>query len=112
MPSLSGSTQVILTNTQFPLVATNLGRVAIRSSIALWKVDDSATQRLMADFYATAWDTKRIVSRAEALRSAQVSMLKEGRRRGVGTKAEKLPEGGERLPPYYWAAFVLSGDWR
>ena len=24
----------------------------------------------------------------------------------------KEPPKGERLPPYFWAAFVLSGDWR
>jgi len=39
-------------------------------------------------------------------------MLREGRKRGVGRDAEKVPGGGARLPPMYWAAFVLSGDWR
>jgi CHAT domain-containing protein len=75
-------------------------------------VDDLATQRLMSDFYRAAWDTKKIISRAEALRQAQLTMLNEGRKRGVGPKAEKIDEKGGRLPPYYWAAFVLSGDWR
>jgi CHAT domain-containing protein len=78
-------------------------------------VEDKATQLLMAEFYRVAWDTDSIVSRAEALRQAQLSILKEGKRRGIGKKAEKLPKGAKgetRLPPLYWAAFVLSGDWR
>jgi hypothetical protein len=39
-------------------------------------------------------------------------MLRDGRRRGVGLKEEKVEGKGGRLPPYYWAGFVLSGDWR
>jgi CHAT domain-containing protein/tetratricopeptide (TPR) repeat protein len=79
---------------------------------SLWAVDDRTTQALMSEFYKAAWDTETIVSRAEALRRAQLSILKEGNRRGIGKKGEKLPRGETRLPPYYWAAFVLSGDWR
>ena len=79
---------------------------------SLSSVDDKATQALMGDFYKAAWDTGKIISRAEALRSAQLSMLKEGLRRGVGKKGEKLPAGETRLPPGYWAGFILSGDWR
>jgi CHAT domain-containing protein len=78
---------------------------------SLWAVDDKATQLLMGEFYRVAWDTENIVSRAEALRKAQLFLLKEGIR-GLGKKAEKLPKGETRLPPLYWAAFVLSGDWR
>ncbi len=86
-----------------------------RSVIAsMWKVDDRATQVLMGDFYKAAWDTKKVISRAEALRQAQLALLKEGRKRGLG-EAEEVGSGEEpssRLPPFYWAAFVLSGDWR
>ena len=91
-----------------------------RSVVAsLWSVDDTATKQLMADFYSLAWDTKNVVSRAEALRKAQLAMLfgktLDGKPRGVGKAPEKLPMGGDkrgRTLPYYWAAFVLSGDWR
>jgi CHAT domain-containing protein len=82
---------------------------------SMWAVDDRATQLLMAEFYRVAWDPDSIISRAEALRRAQLSILKEGKRRGLGKKDEKLPKGAKaetRLPPLYWAAFVLSGDWR
>jgi CHAT domain-containing protein len=76
---------------------------------SLWKVDDRATQALMAAFYRVYWGEK-VVSRALALRQAQLSLLKEGVRGRVG---KALPvRKDNRLPPYYWAAFVLSGDWR
>jgi CHAT domain-containing protein len=78
---------------------------------SLWEVDDQATQALMGEFYRVAWDTDNIVSRAEALRKAQLFLLNKGKR-SLGKKGEKLPKGETRLPPLYWAAFVLSGDWR
>ncbi len=90
-----------------------------RSVVAsLWSVDDKATQALMGDFYAHAWGAKGAVPLAEALRRAQVALLngkaEGGALRGVGLKPEAIKEmaKGARVPPYYWAAFVLSGDWR
>jgi CHAT domain-containing protein len=89
-----------------------------RSVVAgLWKVDDAATQALMREFYRQLWQEKR--GKLEALRQAQLALLKgydpaQGRLRGVGGVApETAPPGaGARLSPFYWAAFVLSGDWR
>jgi CHAT domain-containing protein len=86
---------------------------------SLWSVDDRATQALMAEFYRSAWDEKHTLTKAEALRRAQLALMwgtvKDGKFRGPGKVPEKLPAGvkpSPRLPPLYWAAFVLSGDWR
>ncbi len=61
--------------------------------MSLWKVNDEATRDLMVDFY------KRLeagVGRSEALRQVQLKMLKTA----------------DHNHPYFWAAFILSGDWR
>jgi tetratricopeptide (TPR) repeat protein len=74
---------------------------------SLWKVDDTATRRLMERFYENYW--RKNTGTLEALRSAQLAML-----RGDLPRAAERDDGptDRRAPPYYWAAFVLSGDWR
>ena len=76
---------------------------------SLWKVSDTATQKLMTRFYENLF--KRNLGTLEALREAQLWMLKEGIARGVVPDEPAAPKGS-RTPPLYWAAFVLSGDWR
>jgi CHAT domain-containing protein len=49
------------------------------------------------------------MSKLEALREAQVWMMRTG---GKTTSLDDLAADAPRLPPYHWAAFVLSGDWR
>jgi CHAT domain-containing protein len=61
--------------------------------MSLWKVNDEATRRLMADFYERLF---RGEDRSEALRQAQLSILRNPVLRS----------------PYYWAGFVLAGDWQ
>ncbi len=67
---------------------------AERVVASLWKVDDNATGELMKRFYRQMLEEKR--SPAAALRQAQIEMWREG----------------EFRQPFYWAAFVLQGEWR
>jgi CHAT domain-containing protein len=61
---------------------------------SLWKVDDLATAGLMKHFYQAM--LKEGMRPAAALRAAQVGMLKNKQWRA----------------PFYWAPFVLQGEWR
>ena len=65
----------------------------------------------MTDFYKNLWDSEKHYSRLEALRQAQLKMLREGANRGLEI-ADKPPDADKRMPLFYWAAFELSGDWR
>ncbi|MDM7326533.1 MAG: CHAT domain-containing protein, partial [Thermosynechococcus sp. Uc] len=61
-----------------------------RSQVStLWKVDDQVTREMMVAFYQ---NLRRGMGRTEALRQVQLQRLQEE-------------------SPYYWAAFVSSGDW-
>jgi CHAT domain-containing protein len=74
-------------------VAINAGA---RSALgSLWSISDPATARLIEGFYSELQDPN--LTRAEALRRAQVSMLDA--------------EGVEFRHPYYWSAFLLISNW-
>jgi CHAT domain-containing protein len=86
---------------------------------SLWKVPDVQTQELMARFYDNLWAKK--MPKLAALREAQIWLLHGGtaelavaQSRGVGgvEHSAPTPDAGGRLPPQFWAAFELSGDWR
>jgi CHAT domain-containing protein len=72
----------------------------------------------MERFYENLWsktkpDGTPLYTKLEALREAQLWMLKQrGPRGATPVEADLAKTGDQRLPPYYWAAFVLSGDWR
>ncbi len=86
----------------------------------LWDVNDASTSRLMSDFYAR-WLKDPALGKAEALRQAQLALLKgtaaslDGRsQRGfetVGGPAPALPQSGY-AHPFYWAPFVLIGNYQ
>jgi CHAT domain-containing protein len=60
--------------------------------MSLWPVGDYVTRETMTSFYS---GLKRGLGRGEALRQAQLSMLKR--------------QGREH--PFYWAGFIQSGEW-
>ncbi|MDX1948086.1 MAG: tetratricopeptide repeat protein [Pirellulaceae bacterium] len=76
---------------------------------SLWKVPDAATRDLMERFYDNLWNKE--MSKLAALREAQLWVLRERGGRGLDLVAAK-EDTSNRLPPHYWAAFILSGDWR
>jgi len=59
----------------------------------LWKVDDQSTAILMEHFYRN-W--QKGMSKAEALRQAQIAL-------------KTMPQYKH---PFYWAPFVMIGDWK
>lgn len=67
---------------------------AARVMTSLWKVDDEATAELMKKFYEEVLKKKQ--TPAAALRAAQIWMQGQKRWRS----------------PYYWAGFVLQGEWK
>jgi CHAT domain-containing protein len=82
---------------------------------SLWRVRDAATEALMSEFYRNLWDRK--LGKLESLRQAQLTILhdfdaQEGKLRPSNAGKKKTAKDPGRLPPQYWAAFVLSGDWR
>lgn len=65
--------------------------------VSLWSVADKSTAELMTDFYKRLLTTASTdVSASAAMRDAQLAMI----------------AGKKYSAPYYWAPFVLVGDWR
>jgi CHAT domain-containing protein len=76
-------------------------KAGARSAVAaLWSVDEQATLQLMTKFYgelsrANAGGLKGQISKAQAMRAAQVEMLR----------------GQQFNHPYHWAGFLVIGNW-
>ncbi|HID52275.1 MAG TPA: CHAT domain-containing protein, partial [Anaerolineae bacterium] len=76
--------------------------------MGLWSVNAFTTASLMSDMYRRLWgpDGGKQMSEAQALREASLSLRR-------GELIEPNPkEGFDPADPYYWAPFVLAGDWR
>jgi len=67
---------------------------APRVVASLWNVDDLATAELMKLFYQR--------------------MLKDGLPAGAALRAAQLELSGQKrwASPYFWAGFVLHGEWK
>ena len=61
--------------------------------VSQWAVDDEATAKLMKSFYG---ELRKGKPKDRALRAAGLAMMRDGVHRH----------------PFYWAPFILVGDWR
>jgi CHAT domain-containing protein len=86
----------------------------------LWDVSDASTSRLMSDFYSR-WVKDPAAGKAEALRQAQLAFLhaaptsqQAGPGRGVHVTASASATSNDAgySHPFYWAPFVLIGNYR
>ena len=68
---------------------------AARVVASLWEIDDEASKELMAKFYDHMLGQEQMTP-AAALRAAQNDIMKQDRWRH----------------PYFWAAFLMQGEWR
>jgi CHAT domain-containing protein len=86
----------------------------------LWDVNDLSTSHIMSDFY-DRWVKSPAQGKAEALRQAQLAFL-HGGANGPGAKTGRGVEAVEDTGPtsaglgyahpYYWAPFVLIGNYQ
>lgn len=76
----------------FGVIAQQQGAKAVLAT--LWPVADQSTASLMADFYRRRQEQG--ISKIEALRQAQVALMQQ-------------PKYGH---PFYWAPFILMGNWK
>jgi CHAT domain-containing protein/Tfp pilus assembly protein PilF len=112
----------------FAVLAQRQGAEAIIAT--LWPVSDPSTSELMRQFYRLR-EEKAGTSKAEALRQAQLRLLKGtggiASASNSGPRSSTRVETGPSTPtaapfkpdpnakyshPYYWAPFILIGNWK
>ncbi|MBA3322904.1 MAG: CHAT domain-containing protein, partial [Pyrinomonadaceae bacterium] len=115
----------------FAVMAQRQGAKAVIAS--LWPVADASTRLMMQDFYRVR-NAQAGMLKAEALRRSQLSLLRGelkaaaagGEERGIKMQLDAAGAAGAsatpgrfvRNPqapyahPYYWAPFILIGNWR
>jgi CHAT domain-containing protein/tetratricopeptide (TPR) repeat protein len=95
--------------------ALGLAGIAVRAGAfgtlaSLWSVDDTSTALLMKQFYSELSRTDVRLSKVEALRQAQLKLLHDN----APTDRANSEDNDVPSPfihPYFWAPFVLVGNW-
>ena len=109
----------------FGVLAQRQGAKAVVAS--LWPVADRSTKNLMQEFYRLR-EAKADVTKVEALRQAQIKLLRGELQvtgealaaREIVHEAAKVTNQPQFKPdpkaayahPYYWAPFILIGNWK
>jgi CHAT domain-containing protein/Tfp pilus assembly protein PilF len=107
----------------FGMLAQKQGALSVIAT--LWAVADESTGLLMREFYRLRI-TKPEITKADALRRAQLALLRGELRTSGGAqkRSELVGEEAKRqnafktagqapyAHPYYWAPFILIGNWR
>jgi CHAT domain-containing protein/Tfp pilus assembly protein PilF len=99
------------------MTAEYKGAKAVLAS--LWSVNDASTGLLMGDFYRRWAEGAGKVTKVEALRLAQLDLLLgktkpqgDGSDRGFPIAKPQAAAPAGYAHPYYWAPFVLMGNWK
>jgi CHAT domain-containing protein len=85
--------------------ALGLAGVAVQAGVkstlaSLWSVSDESTLTLVKEFYDNI--VKKGLSKAEALQEAQIKLIKAKESQEINAQYDH---------PYYWAPFILIGNW-
>ncbi len=80
----------------FGIIARRRGAKTVLAS--LWSIADNSTPQLMTEFYGQYQNGKGLISKAEALRRAQMMLLKKNK------------TGRNYQHPAYWGAFIIVGN--
>jgi CHAT domain-containing protein/Flp pilus assembly protein TadD len=100
----------------FAVLAQRQGAEAIIAS--LWPVSDSSTSQLMRRFYRLR-DEHPGMSKAEAMQQAQLALLRPEVKRTITDDNKRVIQSTFKVDPnapfahpYYWAPFILIGNWQ
>jgi len=101
----------------FGAIAMNQGAKSVIAT--LWPVSDNSTAMLMKEFYRLKEEKK--LPKVEALRQAQLALLngtiqattkESSPERGSDRKRYSADTSKPYSHPYYWAPFILMGNWK